>query len=237
MGFGDVAECALTGDPARITPVSSFTTDYSNMGKRLKDTTATVLLMTIPDPTDTAYFATVDQVATELGITPEQLRSGFGLQPGDLITLGGRVEIGDRLQGRRNDPLSSTAVLRSSVVAGIQTAVAGMNSAIASTSAANGFKLFDLNAFMKEVRTSGVRAGSTLLKGGYLGGFYSSDGLFPTLTGQAVLANRLLTFVNFNYRTNYPAISYDSIPQQPAAPRALGAGIESLGWISRSPRR
>ncbi|HYK87128.1 MAG TPA: hypothetical protein VE398_00040 [Acidobacteriota bacterium] len=228
MGFGDVAEGALSGDMGKITPTSSFATDYASVAKRLKDTAATVILLTVPDPTDTAYFATVDQVAGDLGTGADQLRQQFGIQPGDLITLGGRVEISERLQGRRNDPLSNAALLRASAVATVQSAVQGMNSAITGAATTNGFKVFDLYAFMREVRTQGVRAGSVQLGGNYPGGFYSSDGVFPTLTGYAVLANRLLDFVNATYRTAYPNIVYDSVPRQPAPSAPLGPGIESL---------
>jgi len=195
------------------------------------------MLMTVPDPTDMAYFATVEQVAADLGIGADQLRQQFGIQPGDLVTLGGRVEISERLLGRRNDALSSSALLRASVVAAVQGAVSGMNTAITSAASSNGFKVFDLNAFTKEVRTQGVRAGSAQLSGNYLGGFYSGDGLFPTPTGQAVLANRLLDFVNTNYRTSFPNVAYDSVPRQlpPATP--LGPGAESLIAVPRMPRR
>jgi hypothetical protein len=234
MGFGDVVDGALSGDIGKITPASSFASDYGKMAKRLYDTTATVLLLTVPDPTDTAYFSTVTQVATDLGITADQLLQMFGIQSGDLVTLGGRVEITERLQGRRNDPLSSSAVLRASAVSAVQVAVRSMNSAISDAATANGFKVFDLSAFLRQIRTSGVRAGTAQLGGGYLQGFYSSDGLFPTLLGQAVIANRLLDFLNTNYRTNYPSIVYDSIPRQPAPSPPLGPGIESL---SGTPRR
>ncbi len=235
MGFGDVAEGALSGDMGKITSTSSFATDYGSIAKRLKDTAATVILLTVPDPTDAAYFATVDQLAGDLGTGADQLRQQFGIQPGDLVTLGGRVEISERLQGRRNDPLSTGALLRASAVATVQGAVREMNSAITSAATTNGFKVFDLNAFMREVRTQGVRAGSIQLAGNYLGGFYSSDGIFPTLTGQAVLTNRLLDFVNTTYRTTYPNVAYDSVPRQPAPSAPLGPGIESL--ISKMPRR
>lgn len=237
MGFGDVAEGALGGDAAKITPTTSFAADYARMAKRLKDTTATVLLLTVPDPTDMAYFATVDQVAAELGAVPDQLQRQFGIQTGDLVTLGGRVEIGERLQGRRNDPLSSSALLRASVVAAVQSAVRSMNSAITDAATANGFKVYDLNGLLKQIRTQGVRAGSRQLGANYLGGFYSRDGLFPTLTGQAVIANRLLDFLNANYRTNYPNVAYDTVPLQPAPSVPLGPGIESLSGVARKPLR
>jgi hypothetical protein len=112
-----------------------------------------------------------------------------------------------------------------------------MNSAITDAATANGFKVYDLNGLLKQIRTQGVRAGSRQLGANYLGGFYSRDGLFPTLTGQAVIANRLLDFLNANYRTNYPNVAYDTVPLQPAPSVPLGPGIESLSGVARKPLR
>jgi hypothetical protein len=170
--------------------------------------------MNAPDPTDTGYFSSVQEVAQLYRIDSATLATQFGLQSGDLVTVSGLVEIADRLRGRRTGSLSSRAVLRASVAASIQNAVRGYNSAIASVGSSNSLRVFDLYAFTKEVRATGVQAGSFRLKGGYRQGFYSQDGLFPSPTGHAVLANRLLQFLNSSYGTNYSPVDVDAVAKR-----------------------
>ena len=56
LGFGDVIDGALSGDPSKITPAGSFATDYDTIAARLKNTFANVLVLNVPDPTNTAHF-------------------------------------------------------------------------------------------------------------------------------------------------------------------------------------
>jgi hypothetical protein len=91
--------------------------------------------------------------------------------------------------------------------------------------------VYDLAGFTKEVHDQGVEAGSLHLGGGYLEGFYSSDGMFPTSGGQAVLANRLLEFVNRSWGTNFPPVDAESIAVEAPAVRPLGPGFEALAGL------
>lgn len=230
LGFGDVAEAALSGDASRITSAADFSRDYSLLIQRLRGTHAQILLLNVPDPADTAYFSSVQKVAEAYETTPEFLEARFGLQPSDLITLGGLVEIADSLRGRTTGPLSPEAVLEAEIVAAISAAVASYNSAV-NTSAGGDLPVYDLAGFIREVRDQGVEAGSLHLGGGYLEGFYSSDGMFPTSGGQAVLANRLLEFVNRSWGSNYPPVDAGSIAVKAPAGRPLGPGFEALAGL------
>lgn len=209
LGSGDVLDAALQGDTSKITTVSAFTTDYQAIVSRLSNTFASMLLLNVPDPTDTAYFSTAQRVAGIYQMNLQDFLSRFGLQGSDLITPGGLVEIGETLSGRRTAPLSASSILRSPVVAAIQDAVRGYNAAIASIASARRIQVFDLAAFYKELRAGSVQAGSTKIGGGYLEGFYSEDGIFPAAIGQALLANRLLQFINTSFGTQFQLLDID----------------------------
>ena len=57
LGYYDVLEAAATGDPSRLTTVENFRASYSEVLKALRDATdAALIVLTIPDPLDTAYF-------------------------------------------------------------------------------------------------------------------------------------------------------------------------------------
>lgn len=113
LGSGDVLDAALQGDTSKITTVSAFTTDYQAIVSRLSNTFASMLLLNVPDPTDTAYFSTAQRVAGIYQMNLQDFLSRFGLQGSDLITPGGLVEIGETLSGRRTAPLSASSILRS----------------------------------------------------------------------------------------------------------------------------
>jgi len=229
LGSGDVLDAALQGDSSRITSLSSFSTDYQTIVTRMSNTFASLLLMNVPDPTDTAYFSTIQKVAGIYQLSTQELISRFGLQPGDLITPGGLVEIGDTLSGRRREPLSASSILRAQVAAAVQDAVRSYNSAIATIASAKRIPIYDLAAFYKELRAGTVQAGSAKIGGGYLEGFFSEDGIFPTAIGQALLANRLLQFTNSSFGTQFPLLDIDkTVPQAAPEPTEDNNPIERL---------
>lgn len=214
LGFGDVLDGALSGDSSKITAASSFATDYDTISTRLNNTFANVLVLNVPDPTSTAYFSGIDAAAKLYKTSSAALKTTFGLQDGDLLTLGGLIKIGRLLTGRTSVPnLSSNSVLRASAAAAVRSAVQSYNSTIASVAQKNGFQIFDLNAFYKEAVGGGVQAGSHTLGSGYLQGFYSRDGLFPSPTAHAVLANRLLTLANSAFHQNFALVEVGSVAQ------------------------
>ena len=93
LGFDDVLDAALTGETGRITSTASFTADYTEILRRMRATAATVLAMTVPDPLDTAYFITLEELAQSLGRPATELQTRYSLAARDIVTLGGMIEI------------------------------------------------------------------------------------------------------------------------------------------------
>ncbi len=223
LGFEDLLEAALTGNASSITPAGMFASDYTELVRRMTATHATVIVMTVPDPTDTAYFTSTDEAARIYGMSSDSLRSRFGLASGDVITLGGLVEIGDAIRGRRSAMLSAGSVLRAPVAAAIRDAVSRYNDAIRDSGSRQGVAVFDLGGFLRQVRTSGVRAGTISVGGGYGAGFYSEDGLFPGPTGQALIANAVLQFLNSTFGTSFAPTSVEAVAQSDKQINSEGA--------------
>jgi hypothetical protein len=209
MGFEDVSEAAVKNDPSLITSTTSFTTDYGQLVSRmLLFTDATVVVMTVPDPTETAYFATSDELAAKYGLGGAELRERFGLAQGDLLTLGGMLEISDALRGRRSSTLSQGSVLSASVAASVRAAVSGYNTAIRNTAQGSRAVVFDLADYLRQIKVSGARTASgQTVTGRYGEGFYSEDGIYPSPSGQALIANAVLQFLNSKYGTNYAPVT------------------------------
>lgn len=212
LGFEDVADAAIYNDAARITGTNSFASDYTQLLTRMLNTDATVVVMTVPDPTETAYFASIDEVAIQYGLSSADLRTRFGLAAGDMLTLGGMVEIGDALRGRRGNVLSQGSVLSAATAASVRTAVSGYNAAIRNAVQGKNVQIFDLADFMHQVKIAGARSGSVSVTGAYGGGFYSEDGIYPSSTGQALLANAVLQFLNSTYGSDFAPATVEVAP-------------------------
>ena len=212
LGFEDVVEAAVQNNAARITSTNSFRTDFAQVLSRMQMTNASVVVMTVPDPTETAYFASLSEVAGLYGLSSEELRTRLGLETGDLLTLGGMVEIADALRGRRGNVLSQGSVLSAAVAASVRAAVSGYNTAIRDAAQGTGVVIFDLAGFMHQVKVGGVRPGTVSVTGDYGGGFYSEDGIYPSSIGQALLANAVLQFLNSTYGSGFAPVAVETIP-------------------------
>jgi len=212
-GEGDLFPAALRGDPSLATRLSSFATDLTEAAARLRSTHAVVLVLNLPDPFDGAFFSSPEEVAELYDLTVEELRSLFDLSEGDRITVTGLVEIGDFYRGRGPGQLSSAAVVKAPEVAALREALAGFNEAIEEAAARNGFLMFDLHRFVWLVRESGVEVEGRILSGRFGGGFYSPDGLFPSPTGHALLANELLAYLNHIFGSAYVPVDIGSVAE------------------------
>jgi hypothetical protein len=132
-------------------------------------------------------------------------------------------------------PLPAGSTLSAATAATLTSAINALNAQIVSAAKANGALVYDLNAFLHNVKVSGAKAGTTTVTGNYLGGFYSLDAVYPSATGHALIANDMLTFLNTNYHTSFALVNVATVaasdpagqfalPQdQPAGPVSLGA--------------
>lgn len=210
LGLGDVQAGAITGNPAEITAPSAFAGAFSEISRRLAGTYAEVVVATVPNPLDTPFFLDLTTVSALTGIPVGDLKASFGFVEGDRVTPSGLVQIGDTLAGRRPPLLTADARLPAGLALQVEATVDAYNSTIRSQAAQHRFLVWDLHALAREVRVSGVAAGVRHLTATPEGGFYSPDWLFPSPTGHAVLANRLISLLNSSYGRNFPAVDVDA---------------------------
>jgi len=211
LGFYEALEAAVTGDPTRIPDAAAFGTTYGNMIKGFRDLQSQVIVTTIPNPVDTAYFQSPATAASIVATAPFILTAGYGITPQDYITRTGLQAISSQFWGRTIGPLPAGSILRADVAAAIKARVDALNVQIVSAARANGAVVYDLNALFSRVRTSGVPVGTRTVNGDYLGGFYSLDAIYPGATGHALIANDLLTFLNTTYKMSVPLVNITTV--------------------------
>jgi hypothetical protein len=207
LGYDDILSAAATGDLTQLPNVATFAASYSQVVSTLAATGATVMVMTVPDPTTTAYFTNLAGVARLTGAPSSVIASLYGINPGDLITVNGITSMAFQIEGNTTAPLPAGSVVPAASVAQIQTAVKNLNAQITSIAQKNGARVYDLNALFAAVNANGVMAGTQMLSSNYLGGFYSLDGFYPGETGHALIANQILTLLNNAYGMGFPLLS------------------------------
>ena len=211
LGYYEALQAAAAGDATGMPDASAFRSAYSTIVKGLRSTQSQVLVITIPDPIDTAYFSSAADAAQLLGVPAAGILAGRGLTAADFITRNGLAAVSNQLLRKQEAPLPPGAVVTASVAADISSRVRALNAAITNVANENGAAIYDLQGYLHGIRLSGAKAGAVQVTAKYLGGFYSLDGVYPGPTGHALIANEILSFLNRAYGTSFPLLDAGSI--------------------------
>lgn len=220
LGYYDVLEPAVEDDPSGLPDVQTFSSDFAELLSKLQKSSPEILVLTIPDPFDTAFFTTLTSATRLVGADPDTVMTRYKLQADDLLTPRGLMLLGNFTLGDVviDNPLFPGlasyypgTVVSAATRQAVTDRLAALNSAIISTAQAAGAGVYDLHGLFRQVREEGLRAGAKLLTADFLGGFYSLDGYYPGVTGQALIANELLQFLNEKYGTEFQAIDLAQI--------------------------
>jgi hypothetical protein len=205
LGYFDVLSAAVAGNPALIPDATAFRAPYAQIVRGLREMQVEVIVTTIPDPMDTAYFSR-PAAAANLFRIPESIIRDYGVTANDWITREGLTVIGNQFIRRNIQGLPAQYVMRGSVGADISNRVRALNAAITAVANEQGAVVYDLAGLFNRLRTSRLGAGAATLSADYFGGFYSLDGYYPGATGHALIANDLLGFINRTYGKSFPLV-------------------------------
>ena len=216
LGYYDVLAAVVAGNPAQIPDRATFRDSYTKIVKGLRDMYVEVIVTTIPDPMDTAYFSNPAAVARLTRVDVSLIRDFYGLAAGDFVTRNGLSVIGNQFIRRNIQPMPSSLILRASGGVDISNRVRALNDEIKAIAGEQGAVVYDLAAFINRVHSTGVTVGSTRLTGDYFGGFFSLDSYYPGATGHALIANDILALLNQKYGASFPLVNVATILQDDA---------------------
>jgi lysophospholipase L1-like esterase len=220
LGYYDVLEPAVKDNASLLPDVATFKDNYAKLLAQLHQSGPQILVLTIPDPFDTAFFTTLQGAERLVGAPPETLVSRYKLRPDDLLTPNGLMTVGNLILGDViiDNPLfpGLGAYIPGTVVsAATQTAVRArlqaLNAEIVNAAKAVGANVYDLQALFSRIRSQGLQVGTKSLSADFLGGFYSLDGYYPGTTGQALIASELLKLLNQTYGTAFAPLDLNVI--------------------------
>jgi hypothetical protein len=231
LGYFDVLAAAVAANPSQIPDPAAFRGNYRTIVQGLRERFVEVLVTTIPDPMDTAYFNTPASIARLMRMPESFIRESYGLGTNDLITRNTLTVIGSQLLRREIRPLPAGSVYPAAVAAEISSRVRALNTQITEVAREQGAVVYDLNAFFRRLKTTGVRAGSATITGDYFGGFYSLDGYYPGAAGHALIANEILGLLNQTYGERFPLVDLGAVVQDdPVAKYTPAREPEDAGY-------
>jgi hypothetical protein len=196
------------------------------------------IVATIPDVTSLPYFTTVSPVIGLNPATGAPIYvlgpTGCGAAPacpvpaGTLVPLplGGYMKLGYGIPcavaptlPKCNNPLpdnggvlegaAAPGLLYPPEVALLKSRGAAYNDQITTLATADGYKVFDTAALLADIAAHGREfAGMTLTSSYLTGGIFGYDGVHPTATGYAIVADEAVQFVNLAFGTHIPRVNF-----------------------------
>ena len=232
LGPNDVLGAALEADSAFVTPINDFEAAYDEAIDRLAATGAELVIANIPDVTVIPFLTSAEEVAATVGAPLDAIGPVLGIAEGDFVTPDAFGLIGAILGGVIPGPLPDDVVLDAGEVAEIRTATDAFNGIIADKAEEVGAALVDIHTFFNFIDFAGVVVGGQRITTDFLGGAISLDGIHPTNTGYALIANEFIKTMNSHFGAGIPPVSVRQVNKtDPLAFPGVGRPPSALGPI------
>lgn len=208
IGNNDALGAALGGDASLLTPLAQFQTDYAQLINRLASPRTKLIVANIPDVTTVASLITAQEIAAQVGLPLAIIGPILGITAGDYVTPGALPLIPGILANPTTGPLPPNVILNAAEVTAIDAAITNYNAVIAAKVAEKNGVLVDINALLNNADANGYPLGDgRVLTTNFLGGLFSLDGVHPTNTGYAIIANEFINKINARYNTGIPLVN------------------------------
>jgi hypothetical protein len=138
----------------------------------------------------------------------------FGLKHGDLVTPYAFALIqamGGKLTLLPESIADGPVIIRAASVAQIRETVVAYNTIIAEQAASKGAVLVDLYRLVNELAEHGKFVNGQRLTTEFMGGLFSYDGIHPTNTGYAIIADEFIQVMNRALAASIPPISIEEV--------------------------
>jgi hypothetical protein len=198
------------------TDALTFSGLYDAAATTMANASGHLVVANIPDVTLTAYLTSVPKLAAILGFPVPTV---FGLYPGDMVTpyafpviqaMGSSLTVlPDSVLTASGSPVP--IVIRAATLSDIRAHVIAYNGAIAQEAKANGATLVDIYSLINDLAANGVVVGGQKLTTDFMGGLFSLDGVHPTNTGYAIIANEFIKTMNQSLHTGIPPVSIEQV--------------------------
>ncbi len=241
IGSNDALVADIEGVPAAMTPVATFTEQYQQLMTTLKaKTKATLIVANIPDVTLVPYMTPAAEIIGELAaathLPAQEISVLLGIQPGDLVNATGLGHVESDVaaveQGQAPTPLTDAEFLSAAEVVEVQSTVDQYNQVISQQASAAGAILIDMHAYFQGLSQTGITINGYPASTTFLGGLFGLDGVHPTNTGYALIANQYIAAINAALKTSIQPVDISTVA---ASDPLFGPNIKPLGSSVRIP--
>lgn len=198
IGNNDALQTLTSGVPP--TNAVTFATEYVQLLQGLATTHARIVVANIPDVTLIPYLMTSHAFQQKCGF------AATGAGPNDFVVA--NVENPFSNSG---NICNNYAVRSASLVQQAKTAVFLYNIEIEALAATFGATVVDINGLVNQIAEHGYEVNGDRLTTAFLGGLFSLDGIHPTNTGYAIMANAFIKTMNLRLNTDIPPVSVAQI--------------------------
>ncbi len=213
IGANDVLFSLLYSGTAP-TDVLTFAEEYHLAALTMAQASGHLVVANIPDVTLTPYLSSVQTLAGIVNLPVPTVEFVFGLKPGDMVTPYAFPVIeamGTSLTALPDFTAQGPVVIRTDTLNQIRADVIAYNIAIATEAALDHATLVDIYSLVNNRAANGIEGGGQRLTTGFLGGLFSLDGVHPTNTGYAIIANEFIKTMNRSIAADIPPVSVEKV--------------------------
>ena len=221
LGSNDLLKYAFSGGAYAATDPNSLYTDMVSIISKLKATNAKVAVANLFDVLDAAYFTSAAELQTFMTLqhVPAPLQAyylalvpaqGYLLLPGFLkVAAALAADAANPALAPVNPNLAATDVMPGAFAASVQMYNDQYNTQIAAAVKATGATLVDVHSVYAQIYTGGgypvnlPKCCSPI----YGGGLTSLDGIHPSNTGYAIIANTFIQTIDQAFSLQIPPVS------------------------------
>jgi len=197
LGSNDALGAALNADPTLVTPTGQFAASLAEVLDRLDATGATIVVGNVPDVATIPYLTSAEEIAAQApSVPPATVFALLGIGEGDFVIPAGLPYVAAILGQQQAGPLNAAYVFDAGEVQSVRMAIDVYNAVIAMEARAHGAMLVDVHGLLERLDANGVVLGDARLSTAFLGGLFSLDGVHPTDTAYAILANAFIDAMN-----------------------------------------
>ena len=202
IGNNDALQALTFGLPP--TPTAKFAAEYGVLLAGLAATHAKLVVANIPDIADVPFLIPVPAFKAACPSPAPALPST--VTNADFVVANVANPAAVSL-----DVCTNYAVRSAALVGQAQRSVTAYNAIIAQEARLAGATVVDFNALFAGISQKGYQACGQKLTTAFLGGLFSLDGIHPTNTGYAILANEVIKTTNRQLHTGIPPISIEQV--------------------------
>jgi hypothetical protein len=210
LGNNDALVPAIVGlNNLPLTPVNDFAAAYGTILAAISQTGAKLITATIPDVTEIAFFTSPQTIAKQFGLSVSEVTEALRIGPNDYIRPSAAAVVDKILttgQGSLQEPCPAPlpdlgvqtlpCVLTAADAQTIRNTIACYNQIIVDDTRQHGGLVVDIHALVDRIYSQGQQVAGKTLTTDFLGGLFSLDGIHPTDTGYAVIANEFIPQMN-----------------------------------------